>query len=124
MGISRIREIDVRWRLTRPYELIWNDTLSQVCLVFTDGIATDRSKVPAASKAWADDGVTVFAIGIGKGMEGTAGHQGLKDIAGDEERAFSVENFEAIGEMAKSLLKKVCTKVGKSLIKKSLHNSG
>ena len=46
-------------------------------------------------------------------MEGTAGHQGLKDIAGDEERAFSVENFEAIGEMAKSLLKKVCTKVGK-----------
>merc|ERR1739838_123875 len=86
---------------------------AKVCLVFTDCVATDRSKVPAASKAWAADGVTVFAIGIGKGMEGTAGHQGLKDIAGDDERAFSVENFEAIGEMAKSLLKKVCTKVEK-----------
>ena len=98
-----------------------NDTLLQVCLVFTDGVATDRSKVPAASKAWAADGVTVFAIGIGKGMEGTAGHQGLKDIAGDDERAFSVENFEAIGEMAKSLLKKVCTKVGQFKVISILH---
>merc|ERR1739838_862563 len=86
---------------------------AKVCLVFTDCVATDRSKVPAASKAWAADGVTVFAIGIGKGMEGTAGHQGLKDIAGDDERAFSVENFEAIGEMAKSLLKKVCKNLEK-----------
>merc|ERR1712168_627997 len=70
---------------------------ARVCLVFTDGEATDRTKVPAASKAWADDGVTVFAIGIGSGVS----HKGLKDIAGSDDRAFEVSNFEAIGEMAK-----------------------
>ena len=79
-----------------------------MCLIFTDGDASDKPKVPAASKAWADDGVTVFAIGIGKGIS----HEGLKDIAGDDERAFEIDNFEAISELATSLLKKVCT-VGK-----------
>ena len=77
-------------------------------MVFTDGEATDRTKVPDASKAWADDGVTVFAIGIGSGVS----HKGLKDIAGANERAFEVDNFEAISEMAKGLLKKVCKNVG------------
>ena len=77
--------------------------------MFTDGEATDRSKVSAASEAWSKAGVTVFAIGIGNGVS----HKGLKDIAGADDRAFEVDNFEAIGEMAKALLKKVCTKVGK-----------
>ena len=64
--------------------------------------------MPAASKAWADDGVTVFAIGIGSGIS----RQGLVDIAGADERALEVDSFEAISELATSLLKKVCV-VGK-----------
>ena len=78
-------------------------------MVFTDGEATDRKNVPAASQAWAKEGVTVFAIGIGSGIS----DKGLRAISGSEERAFVVDNFDAIGEMAKSLLKKVCVKIGK-----------
>ena len=33
--------------------------------MFTDGFASDHLKVPAAQKAWADAGVTVYAVGIG-----------------------------------------------------------
>ena len=61
--------------------------------------------MPAASKAWADDGVRVFAIGITNGIS----RQGLIDIAGAEERVLQVENFDAIAALAKSLLHKVCT---------------
>ena len=81
----------------------------QVCLVFTDGEASDSKLVPAATQKWAKDGVTVFAIGIGQGIS----HDGLKAIAGADERVMEVDNFEAIGEMAKTLLKKVCNTVGK-----------
>ena len=81
----------------------------QICLIFTDGDATDKANVPSASKAWSDDGVTVFAIGIGRGIS----HEGLKAIAGAEERALEVDNFEAISKIATSLLKKVCKTVGK-----------
>ena len=79
-------------------------------MVFTDGESDDKDKVPAASQKWTKDGVTVFAIGIGEGIS----HAGLKAIAGADERVLEVKNFEALGEMAKKLLKKVCNTVGKS----------
>jgi len=90
--------------------------LAKVCLVFTDGTATDADDVPAASKAWKDAGVTVYALGIGSGIQ----HQGLVDIAGDEKRAFAVKNFAEIGEKAKSLLKDVCKDVEKKREKDGL----
>ena len=37
----------------------------QVCIVFTDGEATDVKNVPKEAKAWAGIGATVFAVGIG-----------------------------------------------------------
>merc|ERR1719431_2156698 len=83
-------------------------TTARVCMVFTDGEATDKDDVPAATQKGAKDGVSVFAIGIGKDIS----HDGLKAIAGNEERVLEVENFEALGEMAKTLLKKVCETVG------------
>ena len=43
--------------------------LSQVCIVFTDGQATDEKEVPAASKAWREEGIKVFAVGIGDGID-------------------------------------------------------
>ena len=78
-------------------------------MVFTDGEATDRNEVPAASKKWLEDGVTLFAIGIGPDIS----HAGLKDIAGADERVLVAKNFEALGEMAKTLVKKVCKTVSK-----------
>ena len=75
--------------------------------MFTDGVANDEEQVPAASKAWADHGVTVFAIGINDQIS----DQGLLDIAGDEERAFRVNDFAAISQLAKPLLKEICAEV-------------
>ena len=75
--------------------------------MFTDGVANDEEQVPAASKAWADHGVTVFAIGISDQIS----DQGLLDIAGDEERAFRVNDFAAISQLAKPLLKEICAEV-------------
>ena len=43
--------------------------LSQICIVFTDGQATDSKQVPAASKAWRAQGIKVFAVGIGNGID-------------------------------------------------------
>ena len=77
---------------------------TQACIVFTDGEADDGSEVPAASQLWAKEGVTVFGVGIG-GKISTAG---LEAIAGSPDRVLAVDNFAKIGELAKSLLKKVC----------------
>ena len=49
----------------------------QACIVFTDGAANDAAKVPAASKAWQEKGVTVFALGIGKGIDGAGKSTGF-----------------------------------------------
>ena len=80
----------------------------QVCLIFTDGWPQDPMEIPAASKAWSDNGITVFAIGIGRYI----GRKSLTEIAGAEERALHVKNVRAISGLAESLLKKVCA-VGK-----------
>jgi len=79
---------------------------AKVCIVFTDGDPTspsEKARVPAASKAWAGIGATVFAVGIG----GQISQEGLIDIAGSEDRILSVSDF-AIGREADSLLVKVC----------------
>ena len=34
-------------------------------MVFTDGDATDKAKVPAAAAKWRKRGVQVYAVGIG-----------------------------------------------------------
>ena len=39
-------------------------------MVFTDGSANDDDNLPAASKAWADQDVAVFAEGIGNKFAG------------------------------------------------------
>jgi len=80
---------------------------ARVCVLFTDGWATDYKGVPAAGKAWAADGVTVVAVGVTDGID----KQGLIDIAGAEERALQVKSFDEIATLATSLLKKVCKAV-------------
>ena len=90
-----------------------------MCIIFTDGEASDPDKVPAASKLWADDGVNVFAVGIGDEIT----REGLKAIAGADDRAIIVKSFAAIGAMAKSLLKKVCEKIGESPVVFRLHDA-
>ena len=73
-------------------------------MVFTDGAANDPGVVLWSSSAWAKAGIPVYAIGIGYVIE----DQGLKDIAGDEDRVFRAKDFDSLGETIKSLLPKVC----------------
>jgi len=83
---------------------------AKVCIVFTDGNPTtdkEKEKVPAASKAWAGIGATVFAVGIGKKPT----KKGLIDIAGSKDRIKTVTDFDAIGKEAKSLLVQICEEV-------------
>ena len=82
--------------------------IHKVCVIFTDGEASKPEDVPAASKLWADEGIPVFAVGIGNEIS----HKGLKAIAGADDRAMEVSNFAAIGDLAKPLLKKVCKTIG------------
>jgi len=77
---------------------------ARVCVVFTDGTANDDKFLQEASKAWADQNVAVFAVGIGNMIS----ESGLEKIAGSNERIMTVANFKSIGRKAKSLLVKVC----------------
>jgi len=77
---------------------------AKACIVFTDGAAADAAQVPAALKAWEKNGVTVFALGIGKTIKAA----GLEDIAGSKDRIITVPDFKAIGKATNSLLGKVC----------------
>merc|ERR1719383_626635 len=77
---------------------------AKVCIVFTDGNADDQIEVPEASKAWANDGVTVLAVGIGSKIT----KENLAAVSGSEERAFKIRKYRHIARLAKSLLKKVC----------------
>ena len=81
----------------------------QVCLIFTDGEANDREFVPKASKLWAEDEVSVFAIGIGNNIR----HSLLAKTAGAEERVYQVDNFEEIANIAKGLLDQVWNTISK-----------
>jgi len=77
---------------------------AKVCIVLTDGKATDAAKIPAALKAWGNKGVTVFAMGIGKNIKDA----GLEVITGSKDQVIKVADFNAIGKAANSLLAKVC----------------
>ena len=44
-------------------------SILKVCIVFTAGHANDKQDVLKASEAWAKKGVSVFAVGIGNGID-------------------------------------------------------
>ena len=79
-------------------------------MVFTDGESSDSKVVRSATKAWAQNGATVMAIGIGISISGA----GLKEVAGVDGPSFRVANFRDIHNHASALLKQVCKTVVKS----------
>ena len=57
-----------------------------------------------ATKAWANDNITIFGIGVGNNIT-------LSDVelmVGAEERAFYVDNAEALSGLMKTLFGKIC----------------
>ena len=59
-------------------KLIFYNSTRKVCIVFTDGDATDAKDVPAAAQKWAKAGVTVFAVGIGNGIHQQGNEANIK----------------------------------------------
>ena len=75
-------------------------------MVMTDGDAEDKDDVIAASKAWAKNGATVLAIGVGS--EDRISDSGLKILAGEKGKVHRVADFNDIHNHANTLLKQVC----------------
>jgi len=68
------------------------ENVTRVCIVYTNGKADDKPHLEAASKAWADNEVSVFAVGIGSGID----QDTMNKIAGDESRILKVDDFDQI----------------------------
>merc|ERR1719383_1271148 len=81
--------------------------VKKVCVVFTDGEANDAKNLPEASKKWRDDGVMVFAVGVGPDIT----TEGLTQVAGSAKRVLKIKSFEELGKKMNSLLKSVCKTV-------------
>jgi len=86
-------------------------------VVFTDGNANDDKFLQEASKAWADQDVVVFAVGIGNmvsefGLEKITSSSFAAHLEANNPSSKSNErimtNFKIIGGKAKSLLARVC----------------
>ena len=93
----------------------------QVCIVFTDGQAIDEDNLEEASQKWAENNVTVFAVGIGSEVE----RETLRKIAGNESRILWAEDFDQLANITNDLKKIVCVAVGE-IIKnhpKNVHQS-
>merc|ERR1712212_1452032 len=80
-----------------------NRKVAKVCIVFTDGKATDARKLPAAQRAWRSYGASVFAVGIGNGIN----KRSLAVIAGSSARVLQT-TFRTLGNIVKPLLNQVC----------------
>merc|ERR1711970_1262673 len=80
-----------------------NRKVAKVCIVFTDGKATDARKLPAAQRAWRSYGASVFAVGIGNGIN----KKSLAVIAGSSARVLQT-TFRTLGNIVKPLLNQVC----------------
>ena len=82
-------------------------------MVFTDGqtMSTDRPKLAPAQKAWAANGATTYAIGVGSGIQKSE----LTVIAGDAKRVEQPKNFNELSSTADKLIAQVCKNLGKSL---------
>jgi len=91
--------------------------IARACVVFTDGNANDDKFLQEASKAWADQDVVVFAVGIGNmvsefGLEKITSSSFAAHLEANNPSSKSNErimtNFKIIGGKAKSLLARVC----------------
>ncbi|XP_053215123.1 collagen alpha-6(VI) chain-like [Podarcis raffonei] len=78
-----------------------NKDVLQSLIVITDGKSNDS--VDEAAAALRNDGIHIFAIGIG-----TTNSFELVRIAGDARRVFVVQNFEVLQTIERKIVKEVC----------------
>ncbi|XP_014381510.1 collagen alpha-6(VI) chain-like isoform X1 [Alligator sinensis] len=78
-----------------------NQNIPQTLIVITDGYSSDP--VSEAALALRNDGIYVFAVGIGI-LRATE----LLQIAGNVQRVFLVENFARLERIERTIVKEVC----------------
>eukprot|EP00079_Xenopus_tropicalis_P026917 XP_012820989.1 PREDICTED: collagen alpha-6(VI) chain-like isoform X2 [Xenopus tropicalis] len=79
--------------------------ISHILILVTDGATTeaDRPNLPIVSKALKDDGIIVFAVGVGKAVP-----QELQQIAGYPDRWFLVQNYKGLDNIHDNITQVVC----------------
>uniref|UniRef100_A0A8C5PNE2 VWFA domain-containing protein n=1 Tax=Leptobrachium leishanense TaxID=445787 RepID=A0A8C5PNE2_9ANUR len=77
----------------------------RIVILITDGATTpaDRPKLQPVSQSLRDDGVTVFAVGVGEAKE-----QELELIAGQRNRWFLVKNYTSLEGIHENITHIVC----------------
>ena len=78
--------------------------ICQICIIFSFGRPDDFDNVAAASRAWADDGAVIYAIGVGDGIT----QRDLERISGFKERTVKVKTLDDLDEIANSLRQADC----------------
>ncbi|KAJ1101693.1 hypothetical protein NDU88_006758 [Pleurodeles waltl] len=80
-------------------------TVTKILVLITDGETTkeDRPKLQPAAKALKDDGIVVFAVGVGK-----ANKDELQLIAGAPDRWFMVTNYTGLEQLHDNITHIVC----------------
>ncbi|KAG8516239.1 Collagen alpha-5(VI) chain, partial [Galemys pyrenaicus] len=74
-------------------------------IVLTDGMSTDKVVEPA--KRLRAEHITIYAVGIGQ-----ANKMELQQIAGEEERVFFGNNFDALKSIKSDVIRGICTEKG------------
>ena len=77
-------------------------------IVITDGKATDQVMEPA--KTLRDHDVNIYAIGVKGAVKAE-----LVEIAGDNKRTFSVNDFDSLKNLHKQLITDICIPDGKKI---------
>ncbi|XP_011789074.1 PREDICTED: collagen alpha-4(VI) chain-like [Colobus angolensis palliatus] len=83
-------------------------SVQQYLIVITDGVAQDNVIIPA--KALRDKNIIIFAIGVGEAKKSQ-----LLEITNDEDKVYHDVNFEALQNLEKEILAKVCDPQGCNL---------
>ena len=81
--------------------------LEQVLIVITDGKQTTTkayTELSVASQGVKNKGVTVYAVGVGKGADAAE----LREIASSQENVFISASFKELQPVAVEIRKKLC----------------
>jgi len=86
---------------------------AKVLMVFTDGktASTDKPNLSKAQKQWAANGATIYAIGIGTGIQRSE----LNVIAGDPKKVQQPRNFNELDKTADIVIADVCKKLDEKI---------
>ncbi|XP_067664246.1 cartilage matrix protein-like [Haliotis asinina] len=78
---------------------------AHIAIVMTDGQSQDWEKTQKEAAKSRDDGISMFAIGVGVNLS----QKELLDIAGDPDRVYTVDDYKALDTIRQDLDDKTCT---------------